>query len=444
LKEMSPKESSEGSSSHKESQFVAGAVDLALEAKILSELQHENIIRLVAVTTGCYEEAFAQKGGFFIVLELLEETLHDRLHTWGRSTSMLATGTSSAAILERMESTVLGIARAMSHLHQNKIVLRDLKPENVGFCASGTVKLFDFGLARPVDDVKGSSEFAGSLRYMAPEAVLARGTSLASDVYSFGVLLWQICTLQQPFKKYAKISQFKEKVILGKYRPSVHGLYSLQLSKLIETCWDFEPEVRPTFAMILDELKTIVSDLSSYKKLPSSLKGQKRASYSRRATSLDSADLGCYGKFGRMPIYTRSVSLMQDTRADDRHSVGYNTTTKMQELPEIEEASRGRPVRGRPRNKNMDTCSCGNISSHSPRRQSHRRDCSVYCEGSVSEVSDNDGMSGDMKSDILMSENSCCRKSSTACDASFKGTPSRSRAGIFGGFKFRSLSFHPP
>jgi serine/threonine protein kinase len=327
----------EGSSLYKESHFVAGAVDLAIEAKILSELQHENIIRLVAVPTGCVSEAFAQKGGFFIVLELLEETLHDRLHKWRKSAPiMLATGTSPAAILERMESTVLGIASAMAHLHQNGIVLRDLKPDNVGFCASGTVKLFDFGLARPVDDVKGSSEYAGSLRYMAPETVLARGTSLASDVYSFGVLLWQICTLQQPFKKYAKISKFKEKVVLGKYRPSLKGLQSLQLSALIDKCWDFEPEERPTFAKILEELKTIVSGLSSYKKLPSSFRSQKLSPY-RRSSSADSSNLkilkdasysrasstdlvapdldssGAHtGRFGRMPIFMRAISLQKE------------------------------------------------------------------------------------------------------------------------------------
>jgi hypothetical protein len=281
---------------------------------------------------------------------------------------------------------------------------------------------------------------------MAPEAVLARGTFLSSDVYSFGVLLWQICTLHKPFKKYAKVSKFKEKVVLGKYRPStslhgLHGLYSLQLSKLIEQCWDFEPEARPTFAKILDELKTIIVELKG--KTMEELKtpivkvsnillkgGQKQypsfhhSSFGRAISRAGSVDLGLSttnsGNFGRMPKLKRTVSLHRDTSSGERHCVGHNTISKMQESTETEEASGGKPVRRRWRSNSMGTCACGKISFFSPGRPSHRRDCEDY----RSETSDNDGMSD------MMSE-------SPSCDDSVKSTPSRTKsAGSFGGFKF--------
>jgi hypothetical protein len=338
-----------------------------------------------------------------------------------------------------------------------------------------------------VDNVKDSGEFAGSLRYMAPEAVLARGISLASDVYSFGVLLWQICTLRQPFKKYTKVSHFKEKVVLGKYRPSVRGLSSLQLSKLIEKCWHFEPAARPTFAKILEELETIIGGLSSYKKLPSSLlkKGQTTHPSLRRAISTGSADLGSSsttttttahssGKFGRMPRLKRHVSshrrcLLSAPAGECQHCVvpgGHdNTIAEMHEFTttQTEEASESEciPVllqQGRPRSKSMvGTCSsCGKISSHTTtpgvlRPPSlHGRDCSSSRDGgedSISEVSDSDRMSDTM--DDMMSDTSCRSKSTASCDESFKScSPSSrsTRSGIFGGFRTKfwkgSLSFH--
>ena len=50
----------------------------------------------------------------------------------------------------RVEGPALGIARGMAYLHSRGIALRDLKPDNIGFDESDTVKLFDFGMARKV------------------------------------------------------------------------------------------------------------------------------------------------------------------------------------------------------------------------------------------------------------------------------------------------------
>jgi serine/threonine protein kinase len=137
----------------------------------------------------------------------------------------------------------------MEYLHENDIILRDLKPANVGFDAQGKVKLFDFGLARSLHDGR-DNEIAGSLRYMAPETVLAYGSDKKSDVYSFGVLLWELCALQRPFQQFRKTSQFKEKVVVQHYRPPVRSMHSRSLETIIRRSWDFQPSNRPTFSSI--------------------------------------------------------------------------------------------------------------------------------------------------------------------------------------------------
>merc|ERR1719223_2181950 len=103
----------------------------------------------------------------------------------------------------------------MEYMHSRGIVLRDLKPGNVGFDErTGTVKLFDFGMARPVRDCD-PNELCGSPKYMAPEIMskmLCGGGgddneglySLGVDVYSFGVVLYELCSLHVPFSSSSK------------------------------------------------------------------------------------------------------------------------------------------------------------------------------------------------------------------------------------------------
>eukprot|EP00568_Trieres_chinensis_P009063 CAMPEP_0183314746 /NCGR_PEP_ID=MMETSP0160_2-20130417/49439_1 /TAXON_ID=2839 ORGANISM="Odontella Sinensis, Strain Grunow 1884" /NCGR_SAMPLE_ID=MMETSP0160_2 /ASSEMBLY_ACC=CAM_ASM_000250 /LENGTH=93 /DNA_ID=CAMNT_0025480145 /DNA_START=1 /DNA_END=279 /DNA_ORIENTATION=- len=91
----------------------------------------------------------------------------------------------------------------MEYLHENRIVFRDLKPQNIGFDDKNKVKIFDFGIARKLDpgDEKHPTGNTGTLRYMAPEVAKCKNYGLEVDVYSFGMLLWEICKWKKPFHK---------------------------------------------------------------------------------------------------------------------------------------------------------------------------------------------------------------------------------------------------
>ncbi len=62
-----------------------------------------------------------------------------------------------AIFLQRLQ-VACNICVAIRHLHQLKIVFRDLKPDNVGFDFEGQVKLFDFGLAKELDPLQGTPD----------------------------------------------------------------------------------------------------------------------------------------------------------------------------------------------------------------------------------------------------------------------------------------------
>jgi serine/threonine protein kinase len=244
--------------------FVQGAIDLAVEGEILSRLRHENIIQLHGVKSGDPAKAYTDSiRGYFLLLELLEDTLTRRLKHLRRKKRkerrrILSKGYSLPAFLEMIENVAIGVAMGMQYLHKNGVVLRDLKPDNIGFDKDGNPKIFDLGFARELHTIE-SLEIAGSLRYMAPEVAEGNGCSFASDVYSFGVLLFELCTLEKPFKKFNSREEFMEEVVRGNYRPSISSIPSQAIQRLIEACWNEDPAVRPYFVRIVKTLKLEVA-----------------------------------------------------------------------------------------------------------------------------------------------------------------------------------------
>ena len=145
---------------------IEAALDLAVEADILSRLDHENIIKLHGVPTmGLVDAAFSEKSmrDYFLLLDVLDETLLDRLHVWRKQVflkSLVRRPLSKKKMVHRIQTAAIGVAAGMEYLHRKNVVLRDLKPENVGFDEKGVVKLFDFGFAREAHSVR-SDEIAG-------------------------------------------------------------------------------------------------------------------------------------------------------------------------------------------------------------------------------------------------------------------------------------------
>ena len=244
--------------------LLAASMDLVVETEILSRIEpHENIIALRGVASDPYYSDF----GYFLLLELLDETLRDRLDRWREEIGPKVQGRftrhhlmTSNSVCSRVSSIAIGVAKGLQHLHKNGVILRDLKPDNIGFDAFGTPKIFDLGLAREKHMIR-PSEVAGSMRYIAPEAVLRLGVSYASDVYSFGVFLWELCTIHKPFAEVAVSKKiFIEQVMHNQWRPSLVPIPCSTLRRLISNCWDAEIGIRPDTTMIIKTLRLAVDD----------------------------------------------------------------------------------------------------------------------------------------------------------------------------------------
>jgi serine/threonine-protein kinase len=155
------------------------------EAEVMAQLKHPNIVR-------CYGVG-KQFGRHYIAMELVEgRTLGSWLFRLGK----LSVGDSL--------HVTLALAQALQSAHQNGLIHRDVKPENLMVTHDGQLKLGDLGLARPVLgenlDITEAGHGAGTPIYVAPEQARdARDADPRSDLYSLGCMLYQMLTGELPF-----------------------------------------------------------------------------------------------------------------------------------------------------------------------------------------------------------------------------------------------------
>lgn len=149
------------------------------EARLASNIRHENIIRIY--------DFGEDQGRPFMVMEFVEgETLRKAIErgSLGDASSRLR--------------LALQAARALEHIHSQKITHRDVKPENLHVDRAGKVRLMDFGIAKAEGaNLAREGSATGTPFYMSPEQVLGRQPTAQADVYAFGVLLYELLTGQK-------------------------------------------------------------------------------------------------------------------------------------------------------------------------------------------------------------------------------------------------------
>jgi ankyrin repeat protein len=154
------------------------------------------------------------------------------------------------------------LAKGMNYLHQCKppIIHRDLKPANLLIDGSGTLKISDFGLAkvRPDPKRKESESFrmtgeTGSYRFMAPEVFRHEDYTETVDIYSFAMIFYYLLAGRPPWDQLSGLKAVI-KAAMEADRPVVERSWDIQLSNMIQRCWDENPSARPSFEVIVKEL----------------------------------------------------------------------------------------------------------------------------------------------------------------------------------------------
>lgn len=152
-----------------------------MEAQAAARLSHPNIVNVYDVV---------DEGNLhYIVMELIEGiTLKSYIEKKG--------------FLENKEAIGIAIqvAQGIAAAHEQHIIHRDIKPQNMIISRDGNVKVADFGIARAVSSQTMNATAVGSVHYISPEQARGGYCDERSDIYSFGITMYEMVTGRVPFE----------------------------------------------------------------------------------------------------------------------------------------------------------------------------------------------------------------------------------------------------
>ncbi|KFQ32455.1 Serine/threonine-protein kinase Nek3, partial [Mesitornis unicolor] len=203
------------------------------EAVILAKMKHPNIV--------AYKESFDAAGHLYIVMEycddgdLMQKIKHQRGKLFSEDT-----------ILHWFVQMCLGV----KHIHDKRVLHRDIKSKNIFLTQNGKIKLGDFGSARLLaHPVSYACTYVGTPYYVPPEIWESVLYNNKSDIWSLGCILYELCTLKYPFQA----NSWKHlilKICNGSYNP-LPSRYSYELHYLIKQMFKKNPQNRPSASTIL-------------------------------------------------------------------------------------------------------------------------------------------------------------------------------------------------
>ena len=167
------------------------------EARSGKKLAHPNIVQLY--------DAGENENVYYIVMEFVK----------GQSIDEILQKEGKFGLIQAFD-VAIQIARALSHAYEQKVIHRDIKPDNIIITSDGIVKLADLGLAKSLADpaaagVTQSGMFLGTLDYMPPEqATDAKNVDHRADIYSLGATLFHMVTGKSPYQGFTPVQVIRK------------------------------------------------------------------------------------------------------------------------------------------------------------------------------------------------------------------------------------------
>lgn len=189
------------------------------EAQTASKMSHHNIVNLLDI---------GQEGELrYLVMEYVDgRTLKEVIQQKGALPPTVAAQIS------------IRILSALQHAHDNGIIHRDIKSQNILVNANGHIKVSDFGIARVAgsNTISKTDNVMGSVHYFSPEQAKGEEVAFGSDLYSVGVVLYEMLTGQLPFDGETPVAVAMQ-----------------HIGTLPRSVMELNPAVQPAFAHVVDK-----------------------------------------------------------------------------------------------------------------------------------------------------------------------------------------------
>ena len=226
-----------------------------VEAQSAAGLSHPNIVNVYDVGE--------DDGVYFIVMELVQGiTLKNYIDMKGK-----------LDIREALNISVQ-IASGLSAAHENRIIHRDIKPQNIIMSRDGKVKVTDFGIAKVADSTTVTTTAAGTVHYISPEQARGGYSDERSDIYSLGITMYEMVTGRVPFEGETNVAVAlmhiqSEITPPRQLEPSI----PVSFEKIILKCTQKKPERRYASAreLIADLRKVLTHPDGEYVVIPGAI-----------------------------------------------------------------------------------------------------------------------------------------------------------------------------
>ncbi|XP_041458233.1 uncharacterized protein LOC121410305 isoform X1 [Lytechinus variegatus] len=199
------------------------------EIRVLSMLDHPNIIS--------YYDSFEEEGTLMIEMEYADG---------GTLAQYLASNQGKSEMEEReilimFQQMVSGIR----HVHDHKILHRDLKTANIFLTKEGVIKIGDFGISKVLtSNNPGANTVLGTPYYISPEICEGKPYNDKSDIWALGCILYEMACRQKTFEG-TNLPALVNKIMKGQFTP-VKGNFSQEFKSLVQDMLQREPEYRPS------------------------------------------------------------------------------------------------------------------------------------------------------------------------------------------------------
>ncbi|XP_030836865.1 serine/threonine-protein kinase Nek1 isoform X2 [Strongylocentrotus purpuratus] len=203
------------------------------EVAVLRKMKHPNIVS--------YAESFEERGNLYIVMDYCDGG--DLYQAINRRKGVLFPE-------DEIMDWFVQICLALKHVHDRKILHRDIKSQNIFLTRKGIVKMGDFGIARVLNNTMELARTCiGTPYYLSPEMCENKPYNNKSDIWALGCVLYETLTLKHAFEA-GNMKNLVLKIIRGSY-PPVSPRYSYEVRNLVAQLFKRSARDRPSINSVL-------------------------------------------------------------------------------------------------------------------------------------------------------------------------------------------------